>query len=80
MSSVLMMPLFSELFLRTFRLHGQLLLALTGMYNVLEKLRTGDPLPTKEQQIHDQGLVTLFQQIHGELDAPSPRPMTGRIR
>jgi hypothetical protein len=43
-------------------------LTLTGMYNVLEKLRRGEPLTAKEKQIHDQGLVTVLCQIHDELD------------
>ena len=43
-------------------------LTLTGMYNVLEKLRTGDPLTAKEKTIHDPGLVSLLKQIHDELD------------
>src|SRR6185503_14638989 len=30
-------------------------LTLTGMYNVLEKLRANEPLNEKEQRIHDQG-------------------------
>jgi hypothetical protein len=44
-------------------------LTLTGLYNVLEKLRVGDALNAKEKTIHDQGLVTLLRQIHDELDA-----------
>jgi hypothetical protein len=44
-------------------------LTLTGIYNVLEKLRSGEPLTAKEKQIHDQGLVTVLRQIHDELDA-----------
>ena len=44
-------------------------LTLTGMYNVLEKLRSGEPLTAKEKQVHDQGLVTVLRQIHDELDA-----------
>jgi len=60
-------------------------LTLTGIYNVLEKLRSGDHrsphsppssdesspplLNAKEKQIHDQGLVSLLGQIHDELDA-----------
>ncbi|MEN9470135.1 MAG: hypothetical protein RL630_1868 [Verrucomicrobiota bacterium] len=44
-------------------------LTLTGLYNVLEKLRAGDALNAKEKTIHDQGLVTLLRQIHDELDA-----------
>ena len=44
-------------------------LTITGMYNVLEKLRTGEELTAKERQIHDKGLVTVLKQIHDELDA-----------
>ena len=43
-------------------------LTLTGMYNVLEKLRKEEPLNDKEKTIHDQGLVTLLKQIHDEID------------
>ena len=43
-------------------------LTLTGIYNVLEKLRSGEPLTAMEKQIHDQGLVTVLRQIHDELD------------
>lgn len=43
-------------------------LTLTGMYNVLEKLRAGETLNAKEKQIHDQGLVTVLNQIHEDLD------------
>ena len=43
-------------------------LTLTGIYNVLEKLRSGESLNTKDKQIHDQGLVTVLHQIHDELD------------
>ncbi len=44
-------------------------LTLTGMYNVLEKIRAGETLNAKEKTIHDQGLITLLQQLHDELDA-----------
>jgi len=44
-------------------------LTLTGMYNVLEKLRTGETLTDKDKKIHDEGLVTILKQIHDELDA-----------
>jgi hypothetical protein len=44
-------------------------LTLTGMYNVLEKIRAGETLNAKEKTIHDQGLITLLQQFHDELDA-----------
>lgn len=44
-------------------------LTLTGIYNVLEKLRAEDPLNDKEKKIHDDGLVTILKQIHDDLDA-----------
>jgi hypothetical protein len=43
-------------------------LTLTDIYNVLEKLRTGTPLNTKEQLTHEQGLVTVLRQLHDDLD------------
>ena len=43
-------------------------LTLTGMYNVLEKLRSGEPLSAKERVIHEQGLVSVLRQLHDELD------------
>ena len=43
-------------------------LTLTGMYNVLEKLRMGEPLSDKDRKIHDEGLVSILQQIHDDLD------------
>jgi hypothetical protein len=42
---------------------------MTGMYNVLEKLRAGEPLTAKEKTIHEQGLVSVLKQIHDDLDA-----------
>ena len=44
-------------------------LALTDMYNVLEKVRGGDVLSAKERIIHEEGLVSILQQLHDELDA-----------
>ncbi len=44
-------------------------LTLTGMYNVLEKLRDGKPLTDKERSIHDRGLVSILKQLHDDLDA-----------
>jgi hypothetical protein len=44
-------------------------LTMTGMYNVLEKLRSGEALSKKEQEIHEQGLVSVLREIHDELDA-----------
>jgi len=43
-------------------------LTLTGMYNVLEKLRSGEPLTAKEKTIHEQGLVSVLRELHDELD------------
>lgn len=43
-------------------------LTMTGMYNVLEKLRSGEPLTPKERTIHEQGLVSVLKQIHDDLD------------
>jgi len=44
-------------------------LTLTGLYNVLEKLRSGEPLSDKEKLIHEQGLVSVLKRIHDDLDA-----------
>ncbi|MBP6656106.1 MAG: class I SAM-dependent DNA methyltransferase, partial [Propionivibrio sp.] len=44
-------------------------LTLTGMYNVLEKLKTGEALTLKEKVIHEQGLVSVLKTLHDELDA-----------
>ncbi|HQX53756.1 MAG TPA: class I SAM-dependent DNA methyltransferase, partial [Planctomycetaceae bacterium] len=43
-------------------------LSMTGMYNVLEKLRSGEELTAKEKLIHEKGLVSVLKQIHDELD------------
>lgn len=43
-------------------------ITLTNMYNVLEKLRSKEPLTAKEQSIHDQGLISLLKQLHDDLD------------
>jgi hypothetical protein len=44
-------------------------LTMTGMYNVLEKLRGGEPLTAKDKVIHEQGLVSVLRQLHDDLDA-----------
>jgi hypothetical protein len=41
---------------------------LTGMYNVLEKLKAGEPLSVKERTIHEQGLVSVLKTLHDEID------------
>jgi hypothetical protein len=43
-------------------------LTLTGMYNVLEKLRAGEELTAKERVAHEHGLVSVLKQLHDELD------------
>ena len=42
---------------------------MTGMYNVLEKLRLGEELSDKERKIHTEGLVSVLAQLHDDLDA-----------
>ena len=44
-------------------------LTVTGMYNVLESLRQGQKLLSKDREIHEQGLVSLLGELHDELDA-----------
>lgn len=41
---------------------------LTGVYNVLEKLRAGEALTKKEREIHDKGLVSVLRELHDKLD------------
>jgi hypothetical protein len=44
-------------------------LTITGMYNVLEKLRSGEALTANEKVIHEEALVSVLKQIHDDLDA-----------
>ncbi len=46
--------------------HG---LGLTDIYNVLEKVRAGEPLTTKDKALHDAALVSTLKQLHDDLDA-----------
>jgi len=39
------------------------------MYNVLEKLRSGEALTAKDKVIHEQGLVSVLKKLHDDLDA-----------
>jgi hypothetical protein len=41
---------------------------LTGMYNVLEKLRAGEELTAKDRVVHEHGLVSVLKELHDELD------------
>jgi hypothetical protein len=43
-------------------------LTLTGMYNVLEKLKAGEALSAKEKVIHEHGLVAVLKTLHDEID------------
>ena len=43
-------------------------LTMTGMYNVLEKLRREEKLTAKEKEIHEQGLVSVLRELHDDLD------------
>ena len=42
---------------------------LTGLYNVLEKLRRGEALNAIDKTLHEQGLFNVLQSLHDELDA-----------
>lgn len=43
-------------------------LTLTGMYNVLEKLRAGEELTEKDKTTHQNGLLSLLRELHDDLD------------
>jgi hypothetical protein len=43
-------------------------LTLTEMYNVLTKLREGDPLDDRDREVNEQGLVSVLRQLHDDLD------------
>lgn len=49
-------------------------LTMTGLYNMLERLRALDadpaaePLTTKERAVHEAGLVSILRQLHDEID------------
>jgi len=42
---------------------------ITGMYNLLEKLRAGQPFTDADRAYNDKALVSTLKQIHDELDA-----------
>jgi len=44
-------------------------LTLTGLYNVLEKVRGEEALTDKERDVYDRGLVGILHEIHQQLDA-----------
>ncbi|WP_156039270.1 class I SAM-dependent DNA methyltransferase [Deinococcus marmoris] len=43
-------------------------LTLTGLYNVLEKLRAGEALTDAERDVNTRGLVKTLKDLHDELD------------
>jgi hypothetical protein len=43
-------------------------ITITGMYNLLEKLRAGEPFTDKDRDYNDRALVSTLKQIHDELD------------
>ena len=43
-------------------------LTMTGMYNVLEKLRKGEDLTAEERVINEEGLVSVLQGLHWRID------------
>jgi hypothetical protein len=44
-------------------------ITITGMYNLPEKLRAGEPFTDKDWEYNDRALVSTLKQIHDELDA-----------
>ena len=48
-------------------------LTLTQMYNVLEKLRAGEPIEGRDRETYDDGLVGILRQLHDEIDAETAR-------
>lgn len=44
-------------------------LTFTPMYNVLEKLRAGEPLSDEEKRTNNLGLISALKQLHDDLDA-----------
>ncbi|HOM12036.1 MAG TPA: hypothetical protein PLB41_01810 [Rubrivivax sp.] len=44
-------------------------MTLTGLDNVLAKLRAEQPLNAKEKTLHEHGLVAVLRSLHDELDA-----------
>jgi len=44
-------------------------LTLTGLYNVLEKLKAGAELTAKDEDIKQRGLVLILKDLHEQIDA-----------
>jgi len=43
-------------------------LTLTGLYNVLEKLKSGAALSDEEEDVKHRGLVLILKELHGQID------------
>jgi hypothetical protein len=43
-------------------------ITITGMYNLLEKLRAGEPFTDKDRDYNQKALVSTLKQIHDDLD------------
>jgi hypothetical protein len=43
-------------------------LTLTDMYNVLVKVSAGEPLNAKDQTTHQQGLISILNQLHNDIN------------
>jgi hypothetical protein len=43
-------------------------ITITGMYNLLEKLRAGEPFTDKDREYNNRALVSTLKQIHDDLD------------
>ncbi|MGB7247769.1 MAG: hypothetical protein WBC73_02435, partial [Phormidesmis sp.] len=44
-------------------------ITITGMYNLLEKLRAGEPFTDADREYNNKALITTLKQIHDDLDA-----------
>jgi len=54
--------------IRASRIAQQPALTMTGLYNVLQKLRAGEPLSDKEQKVYQSGFVGILREHHDQLD------------
>lgn len=43
-------------------------LTLTGMYNVLEKLRAGERIEGRDKEVYEQGLIGILKKLHDDID------------
>jgi hypothetical protein len=53
---------------------------MTGMYNVVEKLRSGEPLTKKERKVHEVAACGVLRDLHDELDRLVAARTDGRGR